>query len=64
MSFLKNLVPRYFPQIQFVRFRYHADKTKNGPLLRRYGYKDDNIVPRGLLPHTDNGQQLPMPVYK
>lgn len=65
MSFIQNSICNiikfaYKPQIQAVRFRYHADKV---PAIKRYGYSE-RILQRGLIPHVDNGHKLPMPVYK
>uniref|UniRef100_A0A1B6C2P8 Large ribosomal subunit protein mL51 n=1 Tax=Clastoptera arizonana TaxID=38151 RepID=A0A1B6C2P8_9HEMI len=66
MSWCKSLVRQtlqiVIPQVQSVRFRYHADKLAKGPLLRRFGYKN-KILNRGLLPHID-GSKLPMPIYR
>lgn len=68
MSWINNTVSNVLksiwkPQITSVRFRYHADKEANGPLLRRYGYKE-TILQRGLLPRKDNGLALPIPTYR
>uniref|UniRef100_A0A1L8E158 Large ribosomal subunit protein mL51 n=1 Tax=Nyssomyia neivai TaxID=330878 RepID=A0A1L8E158_9DIPT len=69
MSFLKNILYKTLsnlpptPQIQAVRFRYHADKLARGPLQRRFGYKDP-IIQGGLLPRYDCGRKLPMPIYR
>lgn len=68
MSFIQNSICNiikyaYKPQIQAVRFRYHADKVAAGPAIKRYGYSE-RILQRGLIPHVDNGHKLPMPVYK
>lgn len=52
-----------FPQVQSIRYRYHADKLAKGPLLRRYGY-EEKIFIRGRLPHVDDGKRLPMPIYR
>nr|CAG4643635.1 EOG090X0JAK [Ilyocryptus agilis] len=48
-----------------VRFRYHADKVAQGPIPRRYGYKE-KILQRGLLPRLESMQNKPlaMPDYK
>lgn len=48
------------PQIQPVRFRYHAEKPK---LIRRYGYKDMSAR-RGLLAHYGEDAVRAMPLYK
>ncbi|XP_055640252.1 39S ribosomal protein L51, mitochondrial [Toxorhynchites rutilus septentrionalis] len=68
MSWLGSLMVQtlrsvWQPNVMTVRFRYHADKIARGPLIRRYGYKE-KILQRGLLPHYDNGQKLPMPDYR
>lgn len=48
------------PQIQPVRFRYHAEKPK---YIRRYGYKD-SLSRRGLLPHYGDEAIRAIPFYK
>lgn len=68
MNFIKNAYSSavrlvFNPQVQPVRFRYHADKVAKGPLIRRYGYKE-KIFQGGLLPRPNSGSRLPMPVYR
>lgn len=68
MSFLKSIAQTtlrvvWQPQVQSVRYRYHAEKVAKGPLIRRYGYRDD-IIPSGLLPRMKTDRKLPMPEYK
>lgn len=48
------------PQIQPVRYRYHAEKPK---YIRRYGYKD-YVERRGLLAHYGDEAVQAMPLYK
>lgn len=51
------------PQLQTVRYRYHAEKLARGPLVRRHGYKE-TILTEGILPHKDTGKAVPMPEYR
>ena len=63
MSFFGGFVQKIFnPNLIITRSRYYESKIAKGPLIKRYGYKDD-IVQRGLLPRLDNGRKLPMPTY-
>lgn len=61
VSTLRQIVTKT-PQIQTVRFRYHAEMRAN-PYIRRYGYKD-KLARSGLLPHISNSFKIPMPDYK
>lgn len=58
-----NNINTWTPQIVAVRFRYHADKVKRGPLIRRYGY-EERILQGGLLPRSKDAKPLPIPEYK
>lgn len=48
----------------FVRFRYHADKIANGPIIKSYGYDDEKMRFRGLMPRLKDASKLPKPDYK
>lgn len=68
MSLLKSIAQNtlravWQPQLQTVRYRYHAEKVANGPTIRRHGYRDD-IIPTGLLPRMKTDRKLPMPEYR
>lgn len=70
MALLKQIVKasteiahRWTPQLTTVRFRYHSEKIANGPLIRRYGYKE-KIVQGGLLPRIKDADPLPIPQYR
>ncbi|XP_015119261.1 39S ribosomal protein L51, mitochondrial [Diachasma alloeum] len=53
----------WVPQVTQVRFRYHAERRANGPLVRRFGYTDP-INNRGLLPREDQTRIRQLPVYR
>lgn len=59
ISTLKQFVVKT-PQIQTVRYRYHAEKK---PFIRRFGYVD-RLERRGLLPHYGEDRIKPFPEYK
>ncbi|XP_015182832.1 PREDICTED: 39S ribosomal protein L51, mitochondrial [Polistes dominula] len=67
MSFIVNTIRTairaWTPQVNTVRYRYHADKIAKGPLVRRRGYESPVHV-RGLLPHTGGLNRLPLPIYR
>lgn len=48
------------PQIQAVRYRYHAEKPT---YIRRHGYKD-YVNRRGLLAHHGEDAIQSIPLYK
>lgn len=48
------------PQIQPVRYRYHAEKQR---FIRRHGYKD-MVERRGLLAHYGDEAITSTPLYK
>lgn len=63
---IKHILPRvniWYPQIEIVRYRYHAEKVARGPITRRFGY-DDQILQRGLLPRLPKAGPLPIPMYR
>lgn len=68
MNFIKNAYTTaarlvFNPQLQPVRFRYHADKVAKGGFIRRYGYVE-KILQGGLLPRTNSSFKLPIPTYR
>jgi len=52
------------PLVTSVRHRYHADRRKDGPLVRNYVEKRVEIQTSGMLPHVAHGKRLPVPLYK
>lgn len=64
VSFLGFAKKFFNPLVVITRGRgYYAEKIEKGPLIRRYGYKDD-IIHRGLLPRLSDGAKLPIPTYR
>ncbi|XP_038208862.1 39S ribosomal protein L51, mitochondrial-like [Zerene cesonia] len=61
MEWLGSTILKSFwrPTFNFVRTRYHADKTR---LVRRYGY-EEKLWCGGLLPRS-LGKRLSMPEYR
>lgn len=51
------------PLKTFVRFRYHADRIANGPIIKSFGYNDEKMRFRGLMPRVKNARKLPIPDY-
>ncbi|CAL4184204.1 unnamed protein product [Meganyctiphanes norvegica] len=51
------------PLVTSVRHRYHADRRKNGPLVRNHAERVE-IQTTGMLPHLVHGKRLPIPLYK
>lgn len=51
------------PLVTTVRHRYYADRLKKGPTLKNYGY-EDRLHTKGLLPHVEHRQRLPIPIYR
>lgn len=65
-SFTKGLFTTFrswIPQVTIVRHRYYAEKIENGPLIKRYGYKD-RIDMKGLLARESTERVRPMPLYR
>ena len=53
----------WIPQVTTVRYRYHADKIKNGPIIKRYGYKE-KIDQTGLLSRKSDKRVIQIPFYR
>lgn len=52
------------PQAIFVRHRYYAEKVAQGPVPRRYGYKE-KILQHGLLPRDPKATRIvQIPLYR
>lgn len=54
----------FFNKLQYtaVRFRYHSEKLEKGPIIKRYGYKEQ-ILQSGTLPRSKDARELPIPIY-
>lgn len=64
---VKNLIAGLVPTFPLcrhtsVRFRYYSEKIAKGPLVTRFGYKD-NLFKRGHLPRVPDADILPKPEY-
>ncbi|XP_011142175.1 39S ribosomal protein L51, mitochondrial [Harpegnathos saltator] len=60
---VRAAINTWTPQVMSVRFRYHADKIKKGPLIRRYGY-EEHIDMTGTLARESDKRILQMPLYR
>merc|ERR1711962_130075 len=52
------------PLVTSVRYRYHVDRRKDGPLVRNHVADSAPLQTSGMLPHIVHGKRLPIPVYK
>ena len=57
------IIKNKFKQFYIISNRYYADKVADGPIIKRYGYRD-TIIPRGRLPRVEGASRLPVPVYR
>lgn len=62
-SHLSGRLSSRLPLVTCVRFRWHEDKVRQGPVQIRYGYKD-TILPEGTLPRIKDATPLPTPMYR